>query len=129
MDLKHISANETAILDLVHPIEKTALTKDDGDPMTITLYGAETNTYKKKLYELRRKYLTDRDASFENGEEFALEMLVAVTTDWDIQLDGKVPKCTEKAVRDLYVTQPWIRDQVDVFVHERANFLFVASTG
>ena len=128
MDLKDISANETATLDLVHPIEKTVLTKDDGDPMSITLYGAETNTYKKKMYELRRRYLMNKDASFEDGEEFALEMLVAVTADWDIQLDGKLPKCNEKAVRDLYIAQPWIRDQVDVFVHERANFLSVAST-
>ena len=129
MDLKDISPKETAVLDLVHPIDKTPLKKDDGDPMSITLYGAETNAYKKKMHELRRKFLLSKDATFEDGEEFALEMLVAVTANWDIQLDGKNPKCVEKAIRDLYTAQPWIRDQVDVFVHDRANFLSVASTG
>lgn len=129
MDLKDILSKDVATLDLVHPIEKTILKKDNGDPMTISLYGAETNAYKKKMYELRRKFLLNKDATFEDGEEFTMAMLVAVTEDWDIQLDGKTPKCTEKAVRDLYTAQPWIRDQVDAFVHDRANFLSVASTG
>jgi len=129
MDLKHISANETATLDLMHPLKDEVLTADNGDPMSITVYGPETNRYKKAIFDMRRKLLLEKATSFEDGEKFALEMLVAVTVDWHLQLDGKNPKCEANTIRKLYVDQPWIKDQVDKFVHERANFLSVASTG
>lgn len=127
MDLTNIEVKDQATLDIKHPLTGELLLDDKENPMTITVYGSETATYKKRVFELRRKMVEKQDTTFEGSEDFAMEMLVAVTANWSIQMDGKHPSCTPKAVLQLYEAQPWIRDQVDLFVHEKRNFLSVAS--
>jgi hypothetical protein len=127
MDLKYIEVKDQATMDIKHPLTGELLLDEKENPMTITVYGSETATYKKRIFELRRKMVEKQDTTFEGSEDFAMEMLVAVTANWSILLDGNHPTCAQKAVRELYAAQPWIRDQVDTFVHEKRNFLSVAS--
>ena len=127
MDLTHIEAHDQSTMDIKHPLTGEPLLDDNDDPMTITVYGAESLTYRKKMFDLRRKLVEDKATSFEDGEAFMLNMLIAVTSDWSIQIDGKKPECKAAVVREVYTVQPWLKDQVDLFVHEKRNFLSVAS--
>lgn len=57
-------------------------------------------------------------------QEDKLEILVSCTKGWEhLQLNGKEFPFTKANARELYTRWPFIREQVDDFIHERANFL------
>ena len=60
----------------------------------------------------------------EELEAEALNLLVAVTLDWEgISENGQPLACTPENVREVYARVPWLHEQVDDFVGDRANFL------
>ncbi len=61
--------------------------------------------------------------SMEALEAAGLDLIVAITLDWQgARWDGRELECDEANARMLYATFPFIREQVDAFVGDRANF-------
>lgn len=98
----------------------------EGEPVIITLAGADSPTYKNRQRELARENTEkplDRDA-------LAMEMLVACTLGWrGIIWDGEPLPFTPENARMLYANHEWLREDVASVVLDRANFLAVAPAG
>ena len=98
--------------------------------IVITLLGADSKTYQDKLREHQRRRLsmisrTRRlTQSPEELDSEALELTVAATTGWiGMEMNGAEFPYSEENARSLYSDYPAIREQVDVAINERANFL------
>lgn len=107
------------------------------DPVTgeeldviITLLGSDSAAYRNKAREMQRDRISKMaksrskklDLSVSEKEE--CELLAACTIGWDgIELDGVEIKFTYDEAVKLYLDFPWIKEQVDEFIGDRANFL------
>lgn len=122
--------SDTGSLTLYHPTTDEPLKDDEGNFMWIEVYGLDSSHYKKILHDQTNRRLqkaqqtgTRAMVTAEQQEQMALELLAKCTKSWYIILDGGVPECTEQNALDLYKKYPWIRDQIDAFVHNRKAFL------
>lgn len=60
----------------------------------------------------------------EDRRDDALRLLAAATLSWEgVVVSGQEIACSEEEAFKLYRKFPWIKDQVDAFVSDRANFL------
>jgi len=118
-------ADDGAVLNIVHPETEELI-----DGMTITLLGQDSKVYRKlqmgkQQAALNRmakgKKAIDLDA--EKLSEDSIEDLVKLTTAWTgFALDGKKLEFTPDNVRMVYTDWAWIKEQVQEFVGNRANF-------
>jgi hypothetical protein len=123
--LKPVMADDGAVLNIVHPETEEVI-----DGMTITLLGQDSKLYRKiqlgkQQAALNRmakgKKAIDLDA--EKLSEDSIDDLVKLTTAWSgFVLDGKDLDCTPENVRKVYTEWSWIKEQVQEFVGNRANF-------
>lgn len=61
-------------------------------------------------------------------EADGIALLVACTVGWEnLQEDGEDVPFTPEAAQRIYKEYKWIREQVDAFVQDRANFLKTGS--
>jgi hypothetical protein len=141
MDLLNLdtraASDNGAAMEVKHPVTGDVVRQDPpegapegtlGAPVTITLAGQDSSTYKKARNAQVTKRLAKRNPGKITGEEAeaeALELLVAATLGWDgISLGSNEPLAfTPGNVRRLYETLPAIREQAAAFVDDRANFL------
>jgi hypothetical protein len=130
MDLSSINVTQSAEIgaemELEHPITGDALTNDDGKPMLIELYGSDSAVYRNKQREMQSRRMAKMMKGKGNpvlSDAEACELLAAATKGWSgLVEDGKALKFSAKAAFDLYMAQPWIREQVDTFIADRGNF-------
>ena len=113
-------ANEGVWMNLEHPVT--------GEPLDvkIKLAGVDSDYYKKELRKQQNKKFKKgfRKLSAEELEADTIELLVACTLDWEgVELEGQALECNPENVRKIYKRFPWIREQVDNFINDRANFL------
>ena len=123
--LKPLMADDGAVLSLVHPETEEVI-----EGMTITLLGQDSKVYRKlqmgkQQAALNRmakgKKAIDLDA--EKLSEDSIEDLVKLTTAWTgFALDGKDLELTPDNARMVYNEWSWIKEQVQEFVGNRANF-------
>ena len=123
--LKPLMADDGAVLNLVHPETEEVI-----EGMTITLLGQDSKVYRKlqmgkQQAALNRmakgKKAIDLDA--EKLSEDSIEDLVKLTTAWTgFALDGKDLELTPDNARMVYNEWSWIKEQVQEFVGNRANF-------
>jgi len=113
-------ANEGVWMNLEHPVT--------GEPLDvrIKLAGIDSDYYKKELRKQQNKKFKKgfRKLSAEELEADTIELLVACTLDWEgVELEGQALECNPENVRKIYKRFPWIKEQVDNFINDRANFL------
>jgi len=134
MDLSNLNlgecADKGALLTLANPITGKLL-EDNGVPMTITLAGADSSAFRKKQREIQYSRLqqiaVDAGFDFDSIESDECELLAAATLGWSgLVMKGKPLEFSHDAVVELYKSQAWIREQVDVFVGARANFFMLS---
>lgn len=123
--LKPVMADDGAVLNIVHPETEEVI-----EGMTITLLGQDSKVYRKlqmgkQQAALNRmakgKKALDLDA--EKLSEDSIDDLVKLTIEWSgFTLDGKTLDCTPANVRTVYADWSWIKEQVQEFVGNRANF-------
>jgi hypothetical protein len=123
--LKPVKADDGAVLEIAHPESEEII-----EGMTITLLGQDSKLYRKiqlgkQQAALNRmakgKKAIDLDA--EKLSEDSIDDLVKLTTAWSgFVLDGKDLDCTPENVRTVYSDWSWIKEQVQEFVGNRANF-------
>jgi hypothetical protein len=125
------AANEGAVLELRGP-NGEPLKQDGGKkPVSITLYGADSEVARKARNAAANRYLKQRgkvQITAEGSEADALSFLAKCTAAWDgIVVDGKALPCDRENVMQVYERFPFIREQVDEFIADRANFLKASS--
>jgi hypothetical protein len=120
MDLLSLAPKDDIIVvDIKHPVTEEPLLKDDGKPMTITVYLPHSVQYKTVVHENTNKRL-QKLAKGKKGntftaselEEMTLDLVVKTTKDWNVQVDGKSPKFSEATAKELYDKLPWLKDQI-----------------
>jgi len=115
-------AESGATLDVRHPVTGIAI-----DGMKITVLGTDSKTYRDAVKSRMRQRVNQRkkqDFDPDKAEREGLELLADLTVDWQgIELDGESLKCTRENCVKVYGRFSWIREQVDEFIADRANFL------
>ena len=131
MGLKAIgSVKDTTDVEIVHPATGEVLLNDDGTPMTITVYGPYSSTYKSVSHAQQNKRLMKAqrtggklNLSAEEIEASSLDLLVKCTADWNITLDDKPENFSQDKAREVYKEYPWVRDQIDAVFGDTRAFL------
>lgn len=127
-DLSKLDTSEAAemgaVLDVLHPTENTTL------GIKITLAGADSDIYRKTVNKSvnkrvqRMKPGQSMPFTAEEQEESGISLLAACTLAWEgVLVDGQELPCSKDNAKALYRRFPWIREQVDTFIGDRANFL------
>lgn len=121
---------------LLHPTTNEPLKDDKGREAYIDLYSSDSDVARKQERAISRRRLNVRGRTKVSPEEIesaSLDMLVAITAGWHlVDLAGKAIDVQFNAsnARELYeeAELSWVRDQVDQFAGDRANFLPASST-
>lgn len=119
------AADQGAVLELIHPVENTKL------DIRITLAGSDSAVYRKtqnRIANVRTSKISPQrpfiPLTSEEQEENGLEVLAACTLAWEgVMVDGADVECNVRNAKMVYRRFPWIKEQVDAFVANRANFL------
>lgn len=132
MDIGKINLAERseqgADLELEDPITGEKGKQADGSPVTIRVMGMDSAAFRNKHREIQSRRMAKiargkKPDYAGNSDDEAAELLVACTIGWNgIEVNGEVLAFTPKAARDLYLDHHWIREQVDQFIGDRANF-------
>lgn len=121
-------ANAGAVLELRDPTGNPVL-QDDGKPVTITLLGEDSDVVTQASNRNANQFLRGTAAG---GQAVTAEMsktneinkFASATVSWNgIVVDGEALKFSADAAKALYRRFPWIRDQVRIFIADRANFM------
>lgn len=130
-DLSNLDTSKTAemgaVLEVLHPTEGTPL------GIRITLAGADSDIYRSTLRKsLDRKrgnrpgqaMAAPTSLSLGEWEESLVNLLATCTLAWEgVVVDGEALPCNLANARAVYTRFYWIREQVNAFVEDRANFL------
>ncbi len=125
MDLNTIdltkSADAGADLELEHPIT------GDATDIIITLAGTDSSIHRKKSKEIQAKRIAKmakgKKADFSVSDDEACDLLAACTLGWVGIMEGSEEiDFSKEAAKELYLKHVWIREQVDAFIGDRANF-------
>ena len=124
-DLKNADAQ---VLELTNPGTDEVLMQEDGKtPVSITLLGSDSAEFRTATRTFGNKKLQQKKPgkqTIEEMEQVTCRILAQVTIAWSgLEHDGQELVCDTKTAEWLYTEFPWIREQVDGFVNERANFL------
>ena len=115
-----------SFMELVNPANGEVI-YDNDNPVGIYLNGRDSDAYRKAQREVTNRRLSKRGGgsiTAERIEAEATEVLVKCTVSWQhIVVDGKELECTPSNVKKIYDRFPWIKEQVDTFIADRANFL------
>lgn len=123
------NAESGAVMTVRHPVSDAVLEGTDGQAITITLAGSDSERFRKvqrastnrrlKTQSSRRGQVTSEEL-----EADSLETLAACTISWrGLVVDGEALECNAANARKAYKRLPWLKEQVDAFVGDRANFL------
>lgn len=100
-----------------------------GEPTdaVIRLAGADSQAWRRANHELATRLLKSSrgkiDKAFDEREANTAEMLASVTLGWqNIEEMGKELVYTPEAAKKLYLVYPWLAEQADNFIGNRANF-------
>lgn len=120
------AANQGAVLELRGP-DGSPILQDDKSPVTITLLGDDSDILTKVNNRHANQYLRGGPGGSTITAEMTraneINKFAAATVGWSgIEVDGEVLKHTDENAKALYRRFGWIRDQVRVFIADRANF-------
>lgn len=132
MDLKQFdtvaASNVGFELQLVNPSNGEEL------PIFITVLGRDSDEFRKLQAELNRRRLnklarSGRHRSTDDDfEADGVQLLAVCTKAWrdgdkpKLTIDGEELECNRANAARVYSRFPWIKDQVDAAVLDRANF-------
>lgn len=107
----------------------------NGEPVSLRILGPDSDKYR----EMSRRQIQKRLRRLEGGkaaeidldeaEQDTLDILVACTAGWQniFTPEGNEIPYSADAARVLYAKYPVLREQVDAFATQRANFLKASS--
>ena len=95
---------------------------DEGNPTTlkIKLKGTDSSTYRLQLKKQKNAFMEAKQKGKDFDEDkHVIDALVECTVGWS----GTDEKYTKKLCRELYTKAPFVREQVDLFIARRENFI------
>lgn len=134
MDISQIdfgNSNTGIDMILIHPVSGLEIIDTEtSEPVTLKVVGAESDVYKEAQRRITNQKLSKakgkKDISFtaEELEAFRIQLIAACIRGWShIGLgEAKELPYSEQNAKRLLVTAPWILEQVETFVGDRANF-------
>tara|TARA_R110000744_G_scaffold117753_1_gene220170 strand:+ start:1240 stop:1641 length:402 start_codon:yes stop_codon:yes gene_type:complete len=129
MDLSKLNlavmAEAGTTMEVRHPVTDELLTDDaNGKPMTITLLGADSPTFKRAVSDIAQASQGRKKVSAAEIERNTVNALARATLGWSDNWtwDGKPFPYTDENCRKLYAERPWLRTQVDEFIADRSRF-------
>lgn len=128
MDLNdYIPKTDDVIVEL--KVKDTVLTNEDGSPMTITFY----SPYSTEAKSIKHTMVDERIAKAEKSEDTTMSSkevedlnilgLARNIKAWNITLDGKQPKLTEKSAVDVLTKAFWIKPLYEEVVEKSVGFM------
>lgn len=114
------AANKGATVDIVDPVT------GDVTGAKITVVGSDSDLYRKAQRKILNKRLNEKKGKTraEELEAESLELLAQCTTGWEgIEDDGTPLTFSIDAARKLYKEFPFIKEQIDAAIADRALFL------
>ena len=114
-------ADEGAELEVLDPA--------NGKPVGvfITLAGADSSVHRKATAAIanrRAKGGFRRNINLDDLQTESIEVLARCTLGWSgVVLDGNDVPLSKEAAVTLYTRFPWLREQVETFISDRANYL------
>ena len=128
MDLAELDAPDArADMEVRHPATNEPLLTADKQPVTISLLGVDSDVFRageRKLANRRLKQGQKAKVTAEGVEAQAIGLLADCTVGWSgIEFEGAVLSFTRENAVMLYTRLRWLREQVDEFIGDRANFL------
>ncbi len=115
------------------PLVATPSSKDGkGEPVTIDLLSADSDAFKSRQFAALNKRLRTGKKPKLNAEDIdeeALDLIAACITGWrNIELDGKPYPFSADNAKALLRRLPWLREQLDEAIADRANFIRTSRT-
>lgn len=116
-------ANSGADIELFHPANKKPL------GIFFNINGADSEKFTKAERKKRDKRLKLRDIgalslSAEELDTETIEMLAENTNGWTgLVQNGETVVFSKKMAVEIYTDYPWIKDQINVAIVDRSNFL------
>ncbi|MGV8954611.1 MAG: hypothetical protein ACOH2M_26170 [Cypionkella sp.] len=134
MDLSVFEPVEGTSIPVLHPVDKTPL-KDEktGEAITVDIVGQDSEQYRARARFIQNSRLKTLrkggDLVSEETEIQDIGTVAACITGWKhIMLDGKVLEFNKANARVLLTRLPWLREDIDRAIVDRANFLKASST-
>jgi hypothetical protein len=120
------AANEGAWLTLVNPRGEDLM--NNGKPVRIKVLGKDSDAWEAVDNQQTNRRLQAGNRLKFTAEGFKADLwrkLAAITVEWEgVVLPGQTETpCTRENAGTLYKLFPDVRDQVDEFISDRANFL------
>jgi hypothetical protein len=139
LDLTTLDTSATSeagvVMEVRHPTTDAVLKQPNGQPVTVTLAGEDSERYRRAWRESTDRKLKMQQRgrqvsiSAESVEADAVEILVACTIGWSgIGMDGAPLEFSPDNARKIYARLRWLREQADSFISDRANFLRASPT-
>jgi len=100
--------------------------------ITIKVLGKDSDEFqkvsraqsKKRMAKMTKGGFRNVSLSPEEIEQDGLDLLAACTKSWSgVVVDGKTLECNKENAIALYERFPWIKEQIDVAMGDRANFI------
>ena len=114
-------AEDGAELEVLHPISGEKL------GIAIRLAGTDSAVHRKATTAIasrRTKGGFRRNINLDDLQAESIEILARCTLSWSgVVLDGKDVPPRKEAAAALYTRFPWLREQVETFISDRANYL------
>ena len=113
-----------ATMTVTHPVTGDALTHD-GQEVTISVYGKDSDVARKAMKAAAQKAMNKRvqRADLDSAIHSAASLLAACTAGWSGVTEGGQPvEFSTANACELYTKYHWLREQVDEFIGDRANF-------
>jgi hypothetical protein len=134
MDLSgfEIKDDDVAIMQVKHPVTDAPLMENE-KPVTISFVSEDSERFRGKRRQVINRRLRNRKNSqvtytAELAESDALDALCDATVAWEgIGLDGEELPCSPENAKKVFRRLPWLVEQADLFVTDRANFLRASS--
>ena len=132
MDLSRFNvekmAERGADMELLDPVDDQLL-DEKGKPVTIKLLGTDSKAWRNHNRDVQRKRISQmvtrkkKNIDYTSTDEEVCEMLSICTIGWHAVGDDKGDiEFSVEAAYELYLNNLWIREQVNEFIGDRANF-------
>lgn len=119
-------ANNGATMDVMHPITGEQLLDANGFPVTVTLLGADSTKMRQEMSDRAKRQLAKKPQSIQTideAEKLSAELLATITVGWSGFVEnGEAIECNRENAIRLYTKYSWLRQQIDAFTTDRANF-------
>lgn len=133
MDLSKINVEKFAELgaemEVVDPYTNEVMVQDNKLPVTIKLIGSDSKAFRNKNRDFQRRRIAKmvknraKTIDYTISDEDACELLAECTIGWSgIIFEGKPLEFSKENAEILYLSLIAVREQVDLFIGDRANF-------